>query len=236
MPSIQIGLVGDYNPIHVAHQAIPLALELAGRAAEVLVTPTWIPTESIVPEDAAAQLAAYDGLWCVPASPYRSTAGALAAIRFAREAQRPFLGTCGGFQHALLEYAHNVLGLTKAAHSETDPDAAMALITPLACSLVGQRGEIFFREGSRLRAIYGAPQAEEGYHCNYGLNPAYEQLLDGQPLTICARDAAHEVRAIELAGHPFYFATLFQPERSALTTMVHPLILAYVRAARGGEF
>src|SRR5262245_20076813 len=109
MPSIQIGLVGDYNPIHVAHQAIPPALELAGRAAEVIVKPTWIPTESIAPEAASEQLAGYDGLWCVPASPYRNTAGALAAIHVAREEGRPFLRTCGGFQHALLEYAHHVL-------------------------------------------------------------------------------------------------------------------------------
>jgi CTP synthase (UTP-ammonia lyase) len=36
--------------------------------------------------------------------------GALLAIRHARESAIPFLGTCGGFQHAVLEYARNVLG------------------------------------------------------------------------------------------------------------------------------
>ncbi len=72
----------------------------------------------------------------MPASPYASADGAFAAIRFARENARPFLGTCGGFQHAVIEYARNVIGITDADHAETNPGADMPLIAPLACSLV----------------------------------------------------------------------------------------------------
>jgi len=67
--------------------------------------------------------AGFDGFWCVPASPYRDIDGALRAIRFAREQRRPFLGTCGGFQHAVLEYARNVLGWADAEHGELAPNA-----------------------------------------------------------------------------------------------------------------
>jgi CTP synthase (UTP-ammonia lyase) len=124
-----------------------------------------------------------------------------------------------------------VLGHPQAEHAETCPDAGMPLISRLSCPLVEQSGVVTFPEGSRLRAIYGAPQAEEGYHCNYGLNPGYEQLLGGGALRVAARDPAGEVRAVELAGHPFFIATLFQPERSALRGVSHPLINAYVAAA-----
>ena len=87
-------------------------------------------------------LAAFDGVWCVPASPYANTEGALNAIRVAREHRIPFLGTCGGFQHAVIEYARNVLGWTAADHAEVNPQAALALIAPLSCSLVEKTGEI----------------------------------------------------------------------------------------------
>jgi len=33
---------------------------------------------------------------------------------------------------------------------------------------------------------------------------------------------------VELEGHPFFIATLYQPERAVLTGRSHPLIAAYV--------
>jgi CTP synthase (UTP-ammonia lyase) len=47
--------------------------------------------------------------------------GALAAIRHARERRLPFLGTCAGFQHAVVEYARNVLGWLDADHGRFLP-------------------------------------------------------------------------------------------------------------------
>jgi CTP synthase (UTP-ammonia lyase) len=38
---------------------------------------------------------------------YRSLAGALAGIRFACEHGLPFLGTCAGFQHGVIEIARH---------------------------------------------------------------------------------------------------------------------------------
>jgi CTP synthase (UTP-ammonia lyase) len=169
----------------------------------------------------------------VPASPYADMDAALAAIRMARESGRPFLGTCGGFQHALIEYVRNVLGLADADHAETNPEAERMVIAPLACSLVEKAGALRLCAGSRLREIYGADAAEEVYHCRYGLNPRYAGALFGNPATglrVGATDDAGEVRAVELAGHPFFVATLFQPERSGLRGVAHPLITAFVAA------
>ncbi len=228
--TIRIALIGDHDPAVTAHRAIPEALRLSAQRLGVPLAPEWIHTTTIT--TAAERLAGHAAIWCVPASPYASTDGALTAIRHARETARPYLGTCGGFQHALLEYARNVLGHATAEHAELAPDAAMPVITRLTCSLVEKTGTVLLTEGSRLRAFYGSAEVQEGYHCNYGLNPAYERLLCGPAgLHVAARDAAGEVRAVELAGHPFFFATLFQPERSALRGMEHPLITAFVAAA-----
>ena len=136
---MRIGLIGDRNPDVRAHRAIPVAL---ARAAEQLGVPaeeTWLPTPRIpfIPD---YMLGAFDGLWCVPASPYASMERALAAIQFARESGTPFLGTCGGFQHVLIEYARNVAGLLDAGHAESNPDVTTPVVTALACSLVGRTG------------------------------------------------------------------------------------------------
>lgn len=227
-PVIRIGLIGDHDPAVPAHQAIPRTLALAADAAGVTVAYEWVPTDEIT---ADARVAAYDALWCVPASPYRSTEGALRAIRFAREQRRPFLGTCGGFQHAVLEYARSVLGWADAEHAETSPDAGLLVVTPLACALVEAQGAVRFSPGSLLRAAYAVDEAVEGYRCRYGLNPAFRDALTAGPLRVAAEDEAGDVRAVELDGHPFFVATLFQPERAALRGEVPAIVKAYVRAA-----
>jgi CTP synthase (UTP-ammonia lyase) len=230
MGSIRIGLIGDYDAAVTAHQAIPPALRLAAEALDgCSVEPVWIPTDRITGD---GKLRGYDGLWCVPASPYASMEGALAGIRFAREQGIPFLGTCGGFQHALIEYARNVLGLSGAEHAETAPEAEMQLVSRLSCSLVEERGEILLEPGSLAAERYGRDLVVEGYHCNFGLNPAYQQALQDGRLRFTGRDPAGEARILELGEHPFFVATLFQPERSALRGETHPLIRAFVAAAQ----
>jgi CTP synthase (UTP-ammonia lyase) len=223
----RIGLVGDHDVTVPAHQAIPRALALAADALGTAIEFDWVATETIAEE---ARLAPFDGLWCVPASPYRSMEGALNSIRFARLRPLPFLGTCGGFQHAVVEYARGVLGWADADHAESAPDAVRPVITPLACALVEVSDGIRFRPGSRIAAAYGATEAVEGYRCRYGLNPAFRAALLSGPLRVAAEDSAGEVRGIELDGHPFFVATLFQPERAALTGRLPPLVKAFARA------
>lgn len=226
---VRVALIGDYDPSVVAHQAIPPALALAGAAVGAAVEPVWMRTDSVA-DDVTPQLAGFDGVWCVPASPYASMDGALRAIHFARTGGRPFLGTCAGFQHAVIEYARSVLGLPDADHTETSPGAAVPLIAPLGCSLVEATGGIRFAEGGRLRAIYGRPDSVEGYHCSYGVNPRYASLFASGALRVTATDDAGEPRAVELDGHPFFIATLYQPERSSLRGETHPLVTAFVAA------
>jgi len=227
MRSLRVGLVGDRDDGVTAHRAIPQALEMAGEGGGVVVEPAWLPTDQI--GDGAA-LAEFDGLWCVPASPYRSTAGALVAIRVARERQLPFLGTCGGFQHAVIEYARNVLGWADAEHAETAPQAARQVIVPLLCSLVEVSEAVHLLEGSRLAKAYGTPDIVEGYHCNYGLAAGFREALADGPLRVNALDDAGEVRGVELDDHPFFVATLFQHERNALQGRVSPPVRAFVQA------
>jgi len=225
--AIRIALIGDYDPQVTAHQAIPVALGMAAEHRGANVQFEWLATEQI---NAQTALEHFAGFWCVPASPYRNVDGALRAIGFAREQQHPFLGTCGGFQHAVLEYARNVMGWTDAEHGETSPDAKRALLTPLTCSLVEAVDSIHLVADSLIARAYKNTEIHEGYRCRYGVNPEFEHELLSQQLRAVGHDSAGDLRAVELSGHPFFVATLFQPERAALKGTLPPLVRAFIEA------
>ena len=224
--TLNLALIGDYHPGVTAHQAIPVALQQAADSLGLTVHLHWLDT------DTRPSLHGFDGFWCVPASPYRDIDGALRAIRFAREQRRPFLGTCGGFQHAILEYARNVLGWADAEHGELASDAKRAVIAPLSCGLVEVTDSVRLLPYTRIAEAYGLLDLQEGYHCRYGVNPAFlDALLEGN-LIPSGHDATGDLRAVELLNHPFFIATLFQPERAALKGSTPPLAVALLKACQ----
>lgn len=228
-----LALIGDPSPDVTAHRAIPLALALAADAERAVVQWRWYPTAAL--HDPALQLTDCAALWVVPGSPYANMNGVLGSIRWARENRRPILGSCGGFQHMLIEFARSCAGVRSADHAETNPSGAELVVAPLTCSLVEKTGQVRLAPDSAIRSIYGRDSAVEGYHCNYGLNPAYRAVLETAGLRFTAHDEGGEVRAAELAQtiHPFFIGTLFQSERAALRGEIPPLARALVRAAVG---
>jgi CTP synthase (UTP-ammonia lyase) len=141
MTTVRIGLIGDRDDTVTAHRAIPRALDLARDVVCCACEWDWLHTDALATAP-SERLASYHGFWSAPGTPYASAAGAIKAIRFARQNDRAFLGTCGGFQHALLEYAESVWGVTHPAHAETDPGAGDPVIAALSCALVEATGEV----------------------------------------------------------------------------------------------
>jgi CTP synthase (UTP-ammonia lyase) len=227
----RIALVGDRSPQVRSHQRIPrLAAALLERDALPLDL-YWIGSDEV---DSPDDLSGFDGIWALPGSPYRSEAGVLHAIRAARESDTPFLGTCGGFQHALLEYARNACGLVDAAHAENDPDARQPMIAALACSLVGHELPVVLTPGSLAERVLGADRTVERYHCSYGLRPEYPWLLEAHGLVFSGHDLDGEPRVAELPQrvHPFFLGMLFQPELAGDGTRPHAFVRAFARAAQ----
>lgn len=225
MSTATIALVGDRSPAVRAHARIPQLVAALRRRDGVVVDPYWIPSE----EAEARSLAGFDGIWVVPGSPYRSAEGAIAAARTARERGIPFLGTCGGFQHAILMLARDLCGLAGAAHAEYG-DAGELVVVPLECSLVGHEGAIEYEAGSVIGRIMGVERSVERYHCSYGVDRAYVQRLEAAGVRFSARDDAGDVRALELPGHPFFLGTLFQPELAGDGSRAHPVVRAFADA------
>lgn len=237
----RIGILGDFNPEFRSHQATNDAIQHAAAKIGVPVESEWIPTPSLMDAGAQKKLEGFDGLWASAGSPYKSFDGMLKGIEFARRRDWPFLGTCGGFQYALIECARNVVGIKDADSAENNSGSKNIIIYPVACAVPGKDKnapklsgvvpEIKLRPGSYLQSFYGKEVVSEEFFCNFEVNPDYEWASMEAGFPVVARGAQNEIRAIESPTHRFYIATLFQPQLSSTAKNPHPLVLAFVQAA-----
>ena len=106
-----IAIIGEYTPTFPPHIATSAAIEHSRSASGVDVDGIWVSTEEID----KTLFEHFSGIWVAPGSPYKNMDQALRAIRYARENGVACFGTCGGFQHMIIEYARNVLGFKERA-------------------------------------------------------------------------------------------------------------------------
>ena len=226
-PTIRIAIIGDRSDQVIAHTRIPDILD-GLQGATGAIDAYWLHSSSI---DDTTVLDAFDGVWVTPGSPYANEDGVLHAISTARRAQIPTLGTCGGFQHMLLEFARNVVGLD-VHHGESAPDEVRQLITPLTCSLKGEEGTFDVLAGTFSAEIMGAGPTTERYFCSYGANDEFLPALTAAGLRVSGLAADGSLRMAELPGHPFFVGCLFQPELSSSASSLHPVLVAFATAAQ----
>jgi CTP synthase (UTP-ammonia lyase) len=223
----RIALVGEFTATFQPHIATNRAIQHSAAALGVSLSAEWVSTGDLD----ASVFDRYEAIWVAPGSPYKNLDRTLRAINHAREHRIPCFGTCGGFQHMVLEYARNVLGFTEAQHAEYDPYASDLFVSQLDCSLAGREMRLTLMPGSRVATIYGALQVTEEYYCNFGVNPSKASLLASGALRITGSDPEGEIRVIELSDHPFFVGTLFVPQVRSTADRPHPLVSAFVSVA-----
>jgi CTP synthase (UTP-ammonia lyase) len=189
----------------------------------------WVPTDGARVRD----LVGFDGIWLTPGSPYADDAAAYEAVKWARERDVPFLGTCGGLQYAVIEYFRSVLRLADASHAESDGVADTNVVRALACSLHGEERVIRPIADTRFSRLVNNEPFVGMHYCNYG--PGRDELerlvAGGMVIEATADDAEAEV--IELPSKRFFMLSLFQPQIGALARKpLHPLLREFVRCAR----
>src|SRR4051812_28909726 len=219
----EVAVIGERMGDHPAQETIGPALEHSA-AALGLPPPTvqWVATDDLERKGPSELLGPADAVWCAPGSPYRSLDGALEGIRFAREQGMPFLGTCAGFQHGVIEVARHVAGIAAADHEEYGREGGDLVIHELLCSLVGQRLDVRLVDDVVI-GLYGSSQAEERYYCRFGLNPIYVPQLEGAGLRVAGVDEAdRQPPGLRLADHPYFVLTPFVPPTPSETRAPPP--------------
>jgi CTP synthase (UTP-ammonia lyase) len=226
---MKLAIIGDYNDNFRPHKATNEAIKHSIEKYNIQLDFEWISTDTIESEFEKI-ISTYSGFWIAPGSPYKSMTGALKIIRHTRENNIPTIGTCGGFQHMVIEFARNVLGITDAEHAEYDPYSSKLVVNPLSCSLAGQTLEIELTDkSSKTFNIFGTEKINEKYYCNFGLNPEYQNQLDENGFRIVGTDNLKEARILELENHLFFIATLFVPQDNSTEEKPHKLVTEFLK-------
>jgi len=238
MGAVRIGIVGDFDAQKHSHWATEAALFHAAAQLGAKIEPRWVPSPKLAQQRAADSLVAFDVILAAPGSPYRCLPGMLRAIEYARTRDVPFLGTCGGFQYALIEFSRNVLGWLDADSAENAPPASKhVVITPVSCDVpspvrprLNGAGVARPVRGSLLERLCGGTDLAAEYFCSYETNPEFVRHWEAAGLKVAALGDGGELRALELPSNRFFVATLFQPQLSSSFDRPHPIITGFLRA------
>jgi CTP synthase len=239
--TVRIAVVGKYTGLKDSYKSIIEAFIHAGVPHSVRVELEWVPAEDVADDGAAVHLGKVDGLLIPGGFGERGTEGKIAAVRFARENELPYLGICLGLQIAIVEFARSVLGLGKANSTEFDPDSG----DPVIALLSEQEGvedlggtmrlgsyPCQLKEGTIAHQLYSDLAIHERHRHRYEVNNNYRSRLQAQGMVFSGLSPDGTlVEIIELANHPFFVGVQFHPELKSRPERAHPLFLGLVAAA-----
>lgn len=154
----------------------------------------------------------------------RGVEGKIAAAKWARLNERPFLGICLGFQCAAIEFARNELKMTEAHTTEINPDTKYPLVIDMPEHTQGDLGgtmrlgkrktKFVENQPSIIQKLYGSPNfVEERHRHRYEINPEYVPKLEAAGMRFVGRDVDNvRMEIMELNRHPFYIGVQYHPE------------------------
>ena len=250
--TVTIAITGKYVDLTESYKSLHEALVHGGLANDAKVELRYISAEDMEEQDPAELLAGCHGILVPGGFGNRGVAGKIKAITYAREQKIPFFGICLGMQLAVIEYARNIAGLTKANSTELDlttPDPAIYLIKEWFDYRTGKmqiRDESSemggtlrlgaypckLRENTLARDAYGMEEISERHRHRYEFNNDYRQKLEETGLVISGTSPDNNlVEIVELEEHPWFLGCQFHPEFKSKPMRPHPLFRDFIAAA-----
>lgn len=250
--TVKIAMVGKYVDLTESYKSLTEALKHAGIHTETDVQITYIDSEEIEKTGDLTCLQDKDAILVPGGFGVRGVEGKIAAVKYAREHNVPYLGICLGMQIALIEYARNVANMPQANSTEFDLKTAYPVVglidewqtadgsveirdenTDLGGTMRLGAQEVELKEGSLAAKIYGNTHIKERHRHRYEVNNHFVPQLEAAGLVIGGISAGRErlVETIELPNHNWFFACQFHPEFTSTPRKGHPLFTAYIKAA-----
>jgi CTP synthase len=253
---VDIAMVGKYVDLRDAYISLSEALLHGGIHTRTRVNIHYFESQEIE-RNGAECLKDVDGIVVPGGFGDRGIEGKVAAVRFARENNVPYLGICLGMQVAVIEAARNLAGLDGAHSTEFQRGTehpVVALITEWQTS-AGEREErsetsdmggtmrlgaqeIYLQDGSMSASVYGASTIRERHRHRYEVNNHYREKLENAGLRFSGLSVDDLVEIIEVPDHPWFIASQFHPEFTSNPRDGHPLFTSFIRAtvrARNGD-
>ncbi|MCY4550531.1 MAG: CTP synthase [Defluviicoccus sp.] len=246
---VAIAVVGKYTTVLDSYKSLAEALEHGGIANRVRVRLEWLDSEIFESEDAVHHLSGVEGILVPGGFGERGTEGKIAAARFAREHNVPYLGICFGMQMAVIEAARNLAGIGGAGSTEFGPapEPVVGLLSEwIKDDRIEQRGldddlggtmrlgayDCAIQSRSLADEIYRRPVISERHRHRYEVNINYRARLEEAGLVFSGLSPDGMLpEIVELPAHPWYLGVQFHPELKSKPFDPHPVFQSFVRAA-----
>ena len=239
--TVKVALVGKYVEHQDAYKSISESFILAGVANDVAVEIDYILSDELNEENVAKRLAGVAGVLVAPGFGDRGIDGKLAAVKYVRENDVPFLGICLGMQCAVVEFARNVCGWEDAHSTEFDVETLHPVIDFMEeqKKIVAKGGtmrlgayDCHLTEGSMVREIYGVDMVQERHRHRYEVNNVLRYKLLERGMQFAGMNRASDlVEIIELPDKRWFVGVQFHPEYKSTVGRPHPLFKSFVAAA-----
>ncbi len=248
--SVTVAMVGKYIEHADAYKSLTESLIHAGIQTKTQVNVIKFDAETIE-ENGTSVLKEADAILVPGGFGERGVDGKIAAIRFARENNVPYLGICLGMQTAVIEYARNKIGLTGANSTEFMQDSPYPVIG-LITEWLDEDGQLEKRHassdlggtmrlgsqkcqltpGSLARKVYGKDVITERHRHRYEFNNTFLEQFEAEGLVISGKSMdGRLVEIVEIPEHRWFLACQFHPEFTSKPRTGHPLFSGFISAA-----
>jgi CTP synthase len=240
-PTVRIALVGKYVELKDAYMSVREAVRHAALHAGVEAEILWLHSADLEKGKGWKELESADGVIVPGGFGSRGIEGKIAAARYSREHQVPYLGLCLGMQVMVIEFARHVLGSEDANSTEFDRSTPHPVIDLLPEQRgIGNMGGTM-RLGlypcrlvpdTRAARAYEEPEVRERHRHRFEFNNTYREILAGHGLVYSGLSPdGRLVEIAELADHPYMLGSQFHPEFLSRPTRPHPLFVGLLQAA-----
>ncbi len=244
---VTIAMVGKYVELTESYKSLSEALNHCAIANDAKVKIVYVDSEQIEkvgPSKAILESSegkGADAILIPGGFGIRGSEGKIAACKFARETNIPYLGICLGLQIATIEYARNVAGIAGATSSEFEPDALNAVIDIMESQkqVKGKGASMrlgaypcVLKQETLSRKIYGADKISERHRHRFEVNNKFRDTLEKAGLVVAGMSPDGSlVEMVELPDRLWFVGVQFHPEFQSTPRTPHPLFKSFISAA-----
>jgi CTP synthase len=238
---IAVAVVGKYVKLHDAYLSIIESLNHAGFHTGSKVEIKWVESDYVTEQNVSEKLGDVNAVIIPGGFGDRGIEGKIAACRYARENNIPYLGICLGMQISVIEFARNVCCLQDANSSEFNAETPYPVINLMEDQLgITRKGGTMrlgaypckIQKGTKLLELYGEELISERHRHRYEFNNEYRDIVTKNGMVISGTSPNNAlVEAVELPDNTYFIGVQYHPEFKSRPNRPHPLFVGLLKAA-----
>ena len=241
-PEVRVCIVGKYTKVADAYISIEEAVTAAAVYNQVKAKIDIIDAEDIEEIGPDKFLKGAKAIIVPPGWGSRGFDGMLKTVKYARENKIPYLGIGLGMQIAVIEFARSILGMRSANTTEIDPNTDSPVVDVMAeqKAIVMKGGTMrcgtyncVLDPNSKAAKLYGKELVAERHRHRYEFNGTYYDKYEKEGLVFAGMNPESKlIEIVELRAHPYFVATIFEPEYKSRPYKPHPLFMGLMNTAK----